>query len=128
MKKILKLSLVIIILLVFIVGGMLIYLTRGLDAVSQQVTTDVNLSLLADGVYLGKYDGGRWSNQIEVEIKNQQIRKITIVKDVMFSKPEVSEQLFENVIERQSLYVDVVSGATVTSKAYLKSMEIALIN
>lgn len=128
MKKIFKLGLVIIIFLVFTVGGLFFYLTRGLDAVSQQVTTDVNLSLLADGVYLGKYDGGRWSNQIEVEIKNQQIKKITIVKDVMFSKPEVIEQLFKRVIERQSLHVDVVSGATVTSKAYLKSMEMALIN
>jgi uncharacterized protein with FMN-binding domain len=35
--------------------------------------------------------------------------------------------LYERVIEAQSLQVDTVSGATLTSKAYLKSVEDALI-
>jgi uncharacterized protein with FMN-binding domain len=34
--------------------------------------------------------------------------------------------LFRHVIESQSLQVDVISGATLTSKAHLKALENAL--
>ena len=44
----------------------------------------------------------------------------------MFPKPEWTEQTMKSVIERQTLQVDVISGATVTMKAYLKSIENAL--
>jgi uncharacterized protein with FMN-binding domain len=35
-------------------------------------------------------------------------------------------KLFDRVIEAQSLQVDAISGATLTSKAYLKAVENAL--
>ena len=128
MKKLLKVVLVLIVLFILISGGFLFYLSRGLEAGSQLVSHDVNLLLLDDGVYLGKYDGGRWSNEVAVKIKNHKISEITIINDVMFSKPEVIDELFSRVTENQSVNVDVVSGATVTSKAYLKSIEHALKN
>ena len=128
MKKILKLSLVLITLFMLMAGGLLFFLNRGLEVGSQLVVTDVNLSLLDDGVYRGNYDSGRWSNQIDVYVNNNQITKITIVKDVMFKNPEVTDELFKNVIDSQSLLVDAITGATVTSKAYLKSIEKALQN
>ncbi len=128
MKKILKLSLVIITLFMLMAGGVLFFLSQGLEEGDQLVINDVNLTLLDDGVYQGKYDSGRWSNQIEVAVNNHQISKITIVKDVMFARPEVTDELFKNVIDSQSLIVDVISGATVTSKVYLKSIEQALQN
>jgi uncharacterized protein with FMN-binding domain len=48
------------------------------------------------------------------------------VKDVAIPKPEWAKQLFDKVIEKQNTDVDVISGATITSKAYLKSIENAL--
>lgn len=128
MKKFLKVVLIVIILFVLISGGVLFFLSRGLKAGSQLVTNELNLLLIDDGVYRGKYEGGRWSNEVDVEIKNHKINKITIINDVMFSKPDVIEELFTRVIDNQSVNVDVVSGATVTSKAYLKSIEHALKN
>lgn len=128
MKKILKLSLVLITLFILMAGGVFFFLSRGLEVGSQLVINDVNLAVLDDGVYQGKYASGRWSNQIEVEVNNHQISKITIVKDVMFARPEITDELFKNVIDSQSLIVDVISGATVTSRVYLKSIEQALQN
>jgi uncharacterized protein with FMN-binding domain len=84
------------------------------------------VSSTVDGTYTGKYDGGRWSNELSVTVKDHKITKIDVVKDVTFPKPEWTDQLFKEVIEKQSVDVDVVSGATVTSKAYLKSIENAL--
>ncbi len=79
-------------------------------------------------VYIGANNDGRWSNEVEVEIKNHQIKEIAIIEDMTVSDPNVSEEIFKRVIEKQRVKVDVVTGATVTSKAYLKSIELALKN
>ncbi len=57
--------------------------------------------------------------------------KITDIKLLSSSDPAKSnmqpEMLYDKVIEAQSLQVDTISGATLTSKAYLKAVEIALV-
>ncbi len=126
MKKVLKVVLIIICLIILIGGGSIFYFSRGLDSGSRLVVNEVNLLSLENGLYRGKYNDGRWSNEVEVEIKNHQIKEIAIIQDMTVSDPTVSEELFKRVIEKQRVKVDVVTGATVTSKAYLKSIELAL--
>jgi uncharacterized protein with FMN-binding domain len=63
---------------------------------------------------------------VEVTVKDRRITDIALVEDVTFSRPEISEGIFRDVIEKQDLTVDIVSGATMTSKAYLVSLERAL--
>lgn len=126
MKKIIKAIVVIVILFILIAASGIFYMSRGLDEGIKQEINSVNLSSIKDGTYKGKYDAGRWSNEVNVTIKDYKIIKIDIVKDVTFSKPEWREQLFNTVIGKQSIDVDAVSGGTVTSKAYLKSIEDAL--
>ena len=126
MKLLLKI-LGLLILVFFLLGaGGIFYLTRGLKAGETLEIGEVNLKNLPDGTYTGIYKGGRWSNEVEVYIKNGRIAEIRIVKDVVFSKPEGREDLFSGVIQNQSLQVDAVAGSTVTSKAYLKALEEAL--
>jgi uncharacterized protein with FMN-binding domain len=61
-----------------------------------------------------------------VVIKGNRIEEIEILDDVTFVKTEVSTELFQNVVAAQDTRVDVVSGATVTSNAYLMAIEDAL--
>ena len=126
MKKVLKVVLIIIGLIILIGGGSIFYFSRGLDSGSRLVVNEVNLLSLENGLYRGKYNDGRWSNEVEVEIKNHQIKEIEIIQDMTVSDSTVSKELFKRVIEKQRVKVDVVTGATVTSKAYLKSIELAL--
>lgn len=126
MKKIFKITVSIFILLLLIGIGGIFFISRGLSTGMNLVINDVELSSLSDGIYNGEYDVGRWSNEMNVAIKDHKIIKIEVVKDVSFSKPEVTEAIINRVIEKQNTNVDVVSGATVTSKAYLKAMENAL--
>ena len=126
MKKIFKISVSIFILILLIGIGGIFFISRGLSTGMNLVINDVELSSLSDGIYNGEYDAGRWSNEMNVAIKDHKIIKIEVVKDVSFSKPEVTEAIINRVIEKQNTNVDVVSGATVTSKAYLKAMENAL--
>ena len=86
----------------------------------------VDFSSLKDGIYEGQYMGGRWSNKVRVTVASGKVTGIEILRDVWFRKPELTEQVVSDVIKSQSLDVDIVSGATVTTRAYLKAMENAL--
>lgn len=126
--KVLKFIGLILLLLVIVAASGVFYLSRGLEEGVNVVINPVNLSEIKDGVYNGRNDFGRWTNELNVTVANNRITNIEIVKDVKIVSPELSTKLFQNVIEEQNIDVDVVSGGTVTSKAYLKSIENALNN
>jgi len=125
-RKFIKIILEIICLLILIIGGTGFYMTRGLNSGKNMVINSLDASQLKDGAYKGKYNGGRWSNEVNVILKDKRITQIAIVKNVVFEKTEVSRELINKVIKKQDANVEVISGATVTSKAYLKSIENAL--
>ena len=126
MKKFLKMLAIVITALVILFTGFFLYISRGLDAKSQPVLAGVTAQGLKDGTYEGGYNGGRWTNRIKVTVVGEKIGNIALTQDVMFSDAKASTALFERVIAAQSTQVDTVAGATVTSKAYLKSIENAL--
>lgn len=125
-KLFLKIFLSIIVLMLLVFGGGMLFLSWGLDAGSEVALSGINLSELSDGTYTGKYKAGRWTNEVSVEVKDHQITEITLVKDVVFSKPEVTVELFDKVIANQTTTIDTIAGSTVTCKAYLKAIETAL--
>jgi len=126
MRMYIKIILSIVILLVLVIGGAGFYITRGLNPGKDMSISHIDTSQLKNGVYDGKYNGGRWSNEVSVVIEGGKITKINVVKGVLIEKPEVTRELINNVIEKQDTNIDAISGATVTSKAYLKAIEIAL--
>jgi len=121
-----KVILGIVFLLVLTIGGAGFYITKGLNSGKDMSINHIDTSKLKNGVYEGKYDGGRWSNKVSVVLEDSKITKINVVESVLVEKPEVTRELIKNVIEKQDTVVDAVSGATVTSKAYLKAIENAL--
>lgn len=113
--------------LLIITGAIgIFYLSRGLSEGMEVSINPVNLSETDDGVYKGRYDFGRWANELDVTVENHKITEIRILKDVKFVNEEVSGLIIKRVMEKQNTTVDAVSGGTVTSKAYLKSIENAL--
>ena len=126
MKSFWKILIYVVIIIIFLAGGGLFYLSRGLDSGSKVPINEVDLSTLADGTYTGTYEGGRWTNTVKVTIKDHRISDIKIVDDIIFSQPAVLDKILGRVIEKQKVNVDVISEATVTSKAYLKAIELAL--
>jgi len=104
----------------------LLSLTKGLDEMMALEVGEISLSAVENGSYRGSFTFERWSNMLEVTVQGHAITAISIIKDVRFAKAEVSNAIFKKVLDQQSLEVDAVSGSTVTSKAYLKSIELAL--
>jgi uncharacterized protein with FMN-binding domain len=64
-----------------------IYLTKGLKEISILQIENVTPGKLKDGNYTGKYEIGRWANEVYVTIKNHKIAEINVIKDATFSKP-----------------------------------------
>jgi len=109
------------------ISGM-IFLLYGQRKVLKQEINPIVLENIDDGIYTGEFKSFRWTNKIEVKIENHKIIEINILKDQMFPQDEITNQLFDLVITEQSIEVDAISEATVTSIAYLKSIEDALEN
>lgn len=99
---------------------------------------DINFKNLRDGTYVGEYKGKKDSfrnTRIEVTVSSGRVTGIKVLKGALNkegkpaeinSKGSTVEDLFEKVIETQSLQVDVISGATLTSKTHIKAVENAL--
>jgi uncharacterized protein with FMN-binding domain len=87
-----------------------------------------DLMLKTDGKYRGNYDlSGTPVNVIlDVTIQNNKIIKIEIVKHFCSPIGKKAEKIIDQIISIQNLDVDVISGATASSKAIIKAVENAL--
>ena len=88
------------------------------------VTQMPDLTKLNDGIYRGIYDllGTPVKVTLDVNIQNNRILNIEIVEH---NCSQIGKKA-KNVIEKQSLEIDAVSGATASSKTILKAIENAL--
>lgn len=122
-KKLLVVLGVVVAVLVFAFIG----ITNGLSEGAAVTLDGVNLSSVPDGDYTGTYDFKRWTNTVIVHVKDHRITGIEIQDDVGAAGiTNCSAEIFSRVVNIQDTKVDAVSGATVTSKAYLKAIENAL--
>lgn len=109
-----------------IIGGFLAFVLLGKEAALALTVENIPLNTVADGVYEGSYDGFRFSNAVEVTVKDHEITDISVMQPQVFMKDEAVEELTNRVTAQQSTDVDAVSGATADSKAFLKAVENAL--
>ncbi len=132
------------IIIPIIIGGIAIVLAGGYfisapgrREVANLVIDDVNFKKFRDGVYVGEYIGENShlrDAQVEVTISDGTISNIKTLKGaidkdgnpVKLTGNLSVDSIYENVMKSQTLEVDVVSGATLTSKAHLKALENAL--
>ena len=89
------------------------------------VITTPDLSKIADGAYRGNSKVGPVKVTLVVGMRSGAMSSIQIIehRNGLGKKAEV---IVPRIIEKQSLNVDVVSGATASSKAILQAVENAL--
>ncbi|WP_217492822.1 FMN-binding protein [Bacillus sp. FJAT-27264] len=92
---------------------------------------------LRDGIYVGEYIGTKdhsRDTKVRARISEGRISDIIILKGALDKQGTPAKlngglsigDLFGKVMKSQSLQVDVISGATLTSKVHLKALENAL--
>lgn len=123
---------VLIAVIILVVVGFPVLFMAELSHVRHLEIGDIDASALDDGVYQGRSGLFLRSNKVAVTVEDHRITDITVIRDAISPVEElrrpVFTELFQTVIDRQTTGVDVVSGATVTTKQYLKSIENALAN
>jgi len=117
----------------FIIGGIIalcgiaFFLTSlGLGDIRKMVINDVDLAKVADGVYTGKFRKFRWTYEFEVTVKDHKIIAVKPTKKVRRGWEKVVNGAVEAFLKNQSVNIDVVSGATVDTRAMQKAVESAL--
>jgi uncharacterized protein with FMN-binding domain len=79
-----------------------------------------------DGTYEGTYTYGGFTYRVAVTISKYTIADIEIISNRKTRHAKMAEGVVERVLAMGNVAVDVVSGATTTSKALLKAIEQAL--
>lgn len=120
-----RILVIIILIIIILIAIFLFFLFYGKSETLNLTINNVNLSTISDGIYLGQYVKGRFNYKVEVIVKNNKIESIKILNQTS-TYLNTSETIIKRVLEKQSLDVDVVTGATATSKGILKAIENAL--
>lgn len=125
MKMILRITLIVIVLLISI--GFITYkiIDNNLKNLLTREIESINITEIDDGIYRGKYEVFPVSVELNVEVKDHQIIEIDILKhDNGQGKP--AESIINSVIEQNSIDVDVISGASYSSRTILQAISNAL--
>ena len=99
---------------------------------------NVDFSNLKDGTYTGSFvgtEGNLRDTTVEVVVADGSVSNIRILRGAVdntgaaqeMGKGKTAYDLFDAVLLKKSMQVDLISGATLTSKTHLKALEQALL-
>jgi len=114
-----------------------------LDAPSRQEAAsltfgEIDFSRLQDGTFRGSYRGTKGSLRdatVEIVVEDGDVTEIRVLSGAVDENGALLElaegksirDLFDAVLQNESLQVDAISGATLTCNAHLKALESALL-
>lgn len=113
------------ILVVVLLLGLAALVMFNLPKPVQALDTAFDLLKMADGTYAGSCDNGLVKVRLEVVIENHAITQVRLLKHDN-GLGSAAEAITDTVVQRQSVEVDAISGATMSSKTILKAVETAL--
>jgi uncharacterized protein with FMN-binding domain len=125
MKKVL-LILGIVVVVLGLAAGVFYHLTQQeLQKLVETPLPELDLRNTADGTYTGTYTAFPVSVEVKVTVTNHVLTAVDIIKHDN-GQGQAGEGIVAKVIEAQSLQVDVISGATYSSKVILLAIHDAL--
>ncbi len=120
--------------ILIIIVALIIVLFLGFKIVSNKITSDakalpveeIDFSQIEDGQYVGKYRIFPVNVSVKTTVQSGKITQIEIVEHFN-GKGASAENIVDRIVEKQSLKVDIISGATVSSKTIIKAVEDSLL-
>jgi uncharacterized protein with FMN-binding domain len=123
MKKFVKVIAIIFVVLVVVgVGAFFVVKSQDVPVIA---IDEVDLSKVKDGTYVGSHDADYVNATVEVTVKDNKMTSI-VIKEHKNKLGKQAEVIINDVQEAQTLAVDNVSGATLSSQVILKAIEKAL--
>lgn len=125
MKKKKRIIIMLLCIILFILIGVSFCLKALVNDVKSITVSNPDIANIADGIYVGEYSVTPVYVKVEVSVTEHKITNIKIIEHENGLGGK-AEKIVDDVISRQSLEVDAVSGATVSSKCIIKAIENAL--
>jgi uncharacterized protein with FMN-binding domain len=104
----------------------LFVLSAGMGEIKKISISDVDLTKINDGVYEGQFHKGRWTYDARVSVKDHKIVEVANTNKRTGMLKDLNAKIEKEIMTRQSPRIDVVSGATVNTRAFQKAVENAL--
>jgi uncharacterized protein with FMN-binding domain len=128
MRKWLILSTVVLVLIGIITTvGMIFFnqVNAELSKLDDIPLTEIDLSSIDDGTYIGEYNTSVIKVKVSVTVINHEITMIELLKHDNGQGGD-AVNILDDVIENQSIMVDSIAGATYSSKVILLAIQDAL--
>lgn len=125
-KKLIVTIAAVIIILTAVFGG--IYLAKVNEyktALSGMTYTQVDISSVPDGVYIGECDVGFIYAKVEVTVREGAISNVELLEH-RNERGKNAEGIENDIVAQQKVDVDEISGATNSSKVIKKAVDNAL--
>ncbi len=131
MKKKTRFILFAIIIVIVVASFAIVGVFKSIEANMQQLTVlhipEIDLSAIPDGTYIGAHKAIPVIVEVSVTVQSHVITEIQLLKH-QNGQGGTADILPSKIIEAQSLQVDMISGATYSSKTILKAVYEALSN
>ncbi len=116
---------ILLLLFIIVIAGAKPMIEKNLESLKNLEIEDIDLANIEDGIYEGKYKAFPIAAEVNVTVKDHEITVIELVKHDN-GKGASAEVITDMVIEKQTPEIDVITGATYSSKVILKAIENAL--
>jgi uncharacterized protein with FMN-binding domain len=124
-KKIIQIVLVTIVLSSFFLVKYLSDVNKYQTTVSNMAFSDIDISSIPNGVYEGECNVNYISAKVSVSVKDGVITDLKLLEHKN-EKGAMAENIVVDILDKQTINVDAVSGATNSSKVIKKAVENAL--
>jgi uncharacterized protein with FMN-binding domain len=121
-----KLALRIVAILFVVIAALFLLASNGLNDINAMKINSVDLATVDEGTYVGAFQKARWQYNVEVTVKEHRITSISTTNKLAGFNKSTAEDAAEKMIQKQSILIDAVSGASVNTKAFQKAVENAL--
>jgi len=97
-----------------------------LNKIRNMPIKNIVITKVNDGIYKGEAYVGNYTYKVKVTVENHKIVNIEGVDNRKSPYVTYAEGVFTKIIKQQRVDVDAITGATTTSKAFMKAVENAL--
>ncbi len=128
MRRLYKVLIILLIVIVIIGASGAYFINKANQALEELVNTQicgVNPTLYDDGVYEGTYKVFPIEVIVNVHIVNHEITQIDLVKHVN-GQGQDAEIILGDIINAQSIDIDIITGATYSSLVILLAVQDAI--
>jgi uncharacterized protein with FMN-binding domain len=124
-KKIIQIVVVIIVLSSFFLVKYLVDVKKYQTTVSNMTFSDIDIKGIPNGVYKGECNVNYIYAKVSVSVKDGVITDLKLMEHKN-ERGATAEKIVDDILDKQTVNVDAISGATNSSKVIKKAVENAL--